>query len=83
MSVDDELENVKSYMEIQQIRNQSLFTYEIDCQVDAAQTYVLKLILQPLVENAVSHGLEGKIEQGTVRIIVGKQRADLVPARAG
>ena len=40
VSVDDELENVKSYMEIQQIRNQSLFTYEIDCQVDAAQTYV-------------------------------------------
>ena len=35
VSVEDELENVKSYMEIQQIRNVDLFEYEIDCQVNA------------------------------------------------
>lgn len=73
VSVDDELENVKSYMEIQQIRNQSLFTYEIDCQVDAAQTYVLKLILQPLVENAVKYGFQDIFEGGVIRIAVKKE----------
>ena len=73
VSVDDELENVKSYMEIQQIRNQSLFTYEIDCQVDAAQTYVLKLILQPLVENAVKYGFQNIFEGGVIRIAVKKE----------
>ena len=31
MTVEDELENVKSYMEIQQIRNENLFRYEIEC----------------------------------------------------
>ena len=64
VSVEDELENVKSYMEIQQIRNQSLFDYEIDCQVDALDTYVLKLILQPLVENAVKYGFQDIFEGG-------------------
>lgn len=77
VSVDDELENVKSYMEIQQIRNQSLFTYEIDCQVDAAQTYVLKLILQPLVENAVKYGFQDIFEGGVIRIVVKKEEGAL------
>ncbi len=77
VSVDDELENVKSYMEIQQIRNQSLFTYEIDCQVDAAQTYVLKLILQPLVENAVKYGFQDIFEGGVIRIVVKKDEGVL------
>ena len=77
VSVDDELENVKSYMEIQQIRNQSLFTYEIDCQVDTAQTYVLKLILQPLVENAVKYGFQDIFEGGVIRIVVKKDEGAL------
>ena len=77
VSVDDELENVKSYMEIQQIRNQSLFTYEIDCRVDAAETYVLKLILQPLVENAVKYGFQDIFEGGMIRIVAKKEEGDL------
>lgn len=77
VSVDDELENVKSYMEIQQIRNQSLFTYEIDCRADASETYVLKLILQPLVENAVKYGFQDIFEGGRIRIVVKKEGGDL------
>ena len=34
VTVEDELENVKSYMEIQQIRNANLFRYEIECKVE-------------------------------------------------
>ena len=77
VTVEDELENVKSYMEIQQIRNQDLFTYEIDCQVDPAGTYVLKLLLQPLVENAVKYGFRDIFEGGRIRIWVRMQEKDL------
>lgn len=72
VTVEDELENVKSYMEIQQIRNENLFRYEIDCQVDPKQTYVLKLVLQPLVENAIKYGFCDIFEGGFIRIEVKK-----------
>lgn len=77
VTVEDELENVKSYMEIQQIRNQDLFTYEIDCRVDGKKTRVLKLILQPLVENAVKYGFQDIYEGGRIRIIVKEEDGGL------
>lgn len=70
VTVEDELENVKSYMEIQQIRNEDLFMYTIDCKVDAAETWVLKLILQPLVENAIKYGFCDIFEGGVIQIEV-------------
>lgn len=73
VTVEDELENVKSYMEIQQIRNENLFRYEIDCQVDPKQTSMLKLVLQPLVENAIKYGFCDIYEGGIIRIAVKKE----------
>lgn len=70
VTMEDELENVKSYMEIQQIRNTNLFSYNIDCRVDAANTWVLKLILQPLVENAIKYGFCDIFEGGRIEIVV-------------
>ena len=77
VTVEEELENAKSYMEIQQIRNENLFTYEIDCKVDAAGTSVLKLILQPLVENAVKYGFQDIFEGGRILISVTEEAGDL------
>lgn len=70
VTVADELENVRYYLEIQQIRNADLFTYEIDCQVEKEKRYVLKLILQPLVENAIKYGFSEMQEGGIIRICV-------------
>ena len=70
VTVGDELENVKSYMEIQQIRNQNLFSYQIDCQVNEKDTYILKLVLQPIVENAVKYGFQNIFEGGEIGISV-------------
>lgn len=78
VTVEDELENVKSYMEIQQIRNENLFRYEVDCQVNAQQTWVLKLILQPLVENAIKHGFCEIYEGGLIRIEIKEEEGKLV-----
>ncbi|MEI3218671.1 MAG: ATP-binding protein [Lachnoclostridium sp.] len=64
------MENVKSYMEIQEIRNENLFRYEINCEVDQKSTKVLKLILQPLVENSIKYGFCDIYEGGIIRISV-------------
>ena len=70
VTVGDELENVQSYMEILQIRNSGLFSYEIDCQVEKNERWVLKLILQPLVENAIKYGFADMEEGGIIGIEV-------------
>jgi len=68
VTLEDELENVKSYMEIQQIRNAELFTYEISCSASLKKSRVLKLILQPLAENAIKYGFQDIFEGGVIRI---------------
>lgn len=70
VTVEDELENVKSYMQIQQIRNENLFRYKINCEVEAKERQILKLILQPLVENAIKYGFCDILEGGFIRIEV-------------
>lgn len=77
VTVADELENVKSYMEIQQIRDSNLFSYTVDCNVDAEKTWVLKLILQPLVENSIKYGFCDIFEGGIIRISVEEQEETL------
>lgn len=70
VTVEEELENVRCYMEIQQIRNENLFRYEIESEVDTKSRRMLKLILQPLVENAVKYGFCDIFEGGLIRIHV-------------
>lgn len=68
ITVSDELEHVKSYMEIQKIRNNNLFRYEIVCEEGLEDVKILKLILQPLVENAIKHGFAKIYEDGEICI---------------
>ena len=77
VTVEDELENVKSYMEIQQIRNENLFRYEIECAEELKTRWILKLILQPIVENALYHGLEGMYGDGEIVIHAYTKDGDL------
>lgn len=58
ISVRDELEHVRNYLMIQQMRYKNKFTYEIQADEQVMNLASLKLILQPLVENAIYHGME-------------------------
>lgn len=78
VSVADELENVRNYMEIQQIRNADLFQYEIHCEVDADKERMLKLVLQPLVENAIKYGFDGQSAHYRIEITVRREEEELV-----
>lgn len=72
------MENVKNYMKIQQIRNSNLFRYKIECEVDAQKEQIVKLILQPIVENAIKYGFCNIYEGGLIHIKVWKENEYLV-----
>lgn len=68
LPIRDEIDQVKSYIAIQQVRYKNKFSvvYDIDEKVYEYQT--IKLLLQPLVENAIVHGFEETEEAGVIRI---------------
>jgi len=71
----DELDNAENYFTIQRCRFGDKISMELELEdEELLEARMPKLILQPLVENAVSHGLEGKLGPGTVRIII--ERSD-------
>lgn len=72
ITVQDELVYVKAYMDIVKIRNDNLFTYEIICGEGTKHLYVVKLLLQPLVENCVKHGFARMAEGGRIIIQAGQ-----------
>lgn len=65
----DEIELVRAYLEIMAIRMGGRLTFEIRADKRARACAVPPLLLQPLVENAVRHGLEPKVGAGRVRVI--------------
>ncbi|PAD91010.1 sensor histidine kinase [Shouchella clausii] len=71
----EELEMVRSYLEIQSFRYGERLTYDMDDAVTIDNVAVIPLTIQPLVENAVSHGLEAKEADGYVNICI-KQAED-------
>ena len=64
-----EVEILRRYMEIQSIRLSARCRFEVDLPPDLEDCLVPKMILQPIVENAVLHGLDG-VEDGVVRVQV-------------
>ncbi|CAM4520354.1 MAG: sensor histidine kinase [Paenibacillus macerans] len=68
ISVQEELEHVRHYLIIQTIRFKNKFRYEIVADEAALECRTLKLILQPLVENAIHHGIEKSAEAGFIGV---------------
>jgi two-component system sensor histidine kinase YesM len=68
ISVRDEIEHVRNYLLIQNIRYADSFIYEFEVDEDAMEMQTLKLVLQPIVENCIYHGLKNKIDEGHIKI---------------
>lgn len=66
--VEQELEHLQSYLEIQKYRFDDVFEYEIDVPRHLLRERILKLTLQPLVENSIQHGFEGIGYMGRIRV---------------
>ena len=63
-----EIEQVEAYLQIQAVRYGSILDYEIDVDEALLPCYMLKLLLQPLVENAIYHGIKQKRTRGLVQV---------------
>lgn len=70
ISIREEIEAVKNYIKILQIRYDDSFSSVIDMDERAKRMLIPKLTLQPLVENAIYHGIKPKGEKGNLRIQV-------------
>jgi len=66
--VRQELKHVSAYLSIQQTRYRDILHYEVEAPEDTDSIYMLKLLLQPLVENALYHGIKEKRGGGQIRI---------------
>ena len=74
VTIAEEKQHIQSYLEIQQVRYRDIMEYEINIDPSIEGTKIPKMTLQPLVENAIYHGLKPK--RGKGRIIVTGTRED-------
>lgn len=77
ISLRSELIQARSYLEIQQIRYSDILTWEISVPEDIQDRSVPKLILQPLIENALYHGIKNRRGRGLLRITGEESGEDL------
>ncbi|WP_058301246.1 cache domain-containing sensor histidine kinase [Gorillibacterium timonense] len=73
-----EIEHLRSYLEIQRFRFEDLFDYEIEVPEELLDCPVQKLTLQPLVENCIQHGFDGLARKGLIRVTAERAGGRLV-----
>ncbi|MBN1598009.1 MAG: tetratricopeptide repeat protein [Bacteroidales bacterium] len=80
ISLNDELEVLKAYSKLEALRfdNAFNFTIEVDKNIDMNSSKIPVFLLQPLVENAIKHGLEPVSGKGTITLKINKNRDGVI-----
>ncbi|MEN6595106.1 MAG: histidine kinase [Clostridiaceae bacterium] len=79
LRVQDEISHARCYLDIQTVRHAGEFTYQIDVDPDILDYFIIKILLQPLAENALYHGIrENSVKNGFLRIRGFRSGDDLV-----
>lgn len=68
ITISDEIDHVKNYLEIQKMRYRDKINYNINVDPSVGEIFVPKILLQPLVENSIYHGLKPRKHLGTILI---------------
>nr|WP_145402659.1 sensor histidine kinase [Paenibacillus xylanexedens] len=68
VTIQTELEHARNYLVIQQMRYHDILSYEIQVDPELQHYPILKMTLQPLIENAIYHGIKNKRGQGLILI---------------
>lgn len=77
-TVKTELEHVRSYMAIQQVRFKDELKFSLDVDKELEECLTLKLVLQPLIENSIAHGIKDMGSNGIINVKVMREGDKLV-----
>lgn len=77
-SVTDELAIISTYLDMQKIRFGDRMNFEIDVDTGALSLQIPSFILQPIVENAVKHGIEKRAEKGFVKVEIRLEAGNMI-----
>ncbi len=78
VTINSEIGYTKSYLTIQKMRYKDKLEFEIDMDENVRNESIVKLVLQPLVENAIYHGIKYKDGKGLIRITGHREGRDIV-----
>ncbi len=78
VTVREELDSLEQYVEIQKFRYQDGFSVVYECDEELMEKKIPKLLMQPLLENAIFHGVEFKKEDGLIIVTVRENGGDLM-----
>ena len=70
ITISQELDHIQNYLTIQKIRYADILNYTIDADKDLMDIKMIKLVLQPLIENAIYHGIKNKRGRGELKVSV-------------
>ena len=73
-----EVQHAQSYLQIQSVRYKEQFSYKFDVDEDCLDFLCNKITLQPLIENAICHGINGLVDEGEIRIGVRAEGEDIL-----
>jgi sensor histidine kinase YesM len=73
VNIYDEIESIKNYLTIQEIRFQDQMVFNLEIGKNLNNVYIPPMIIQPIVENAIIHGLKNRVRDGIVDIKVEKR----------
>ena len=76
--IEKEVEHARSYLKIQNFRYKNQFSYEFQVEEDCLQYYCNKITLQPIIENAIYHGLDRMVDEGRILIRIYSEGEDVV-----
>lgn len=77
VTIYEEVENLKNYVAIQDVRYGDKMTVEFQIANDVLECMIPKLLVQPILENAIIHGVEDKIEESIIIVSIFRQNQDL------
>lgn len=74
----NEIQHAESYLQIQSYRYKNQFSYEFNVEADCLDYLCNKITLQPIIENAIYHGINGLVDGGRITITVKSQDDNIV-----